>query len=145
MRGEIDFIDLGHALNDVGDLLSELLADVNDGDGCILHGIMQKPGGDTDRIHLHLGQDQCYFERVNQIGLTGGAGLSRMVGLRKLIRPSDHFQIVSGPALSHGAQQIAEFGYSEDVSRDLLPKCSHWKRIATAEKGMKALSRSAFA
>ena len=30
--GEIDFADLGNALDDVGDLLAEFLADVDDGD-----------------------------------------------------------------------------------------------------------------
>ena len=55
-RGKIDFVDLGDALDDVGDLLAKFLADIDDGDGSIFDRVMEQAGGDGDWVHLHLGQ-----------------------------------------------------------------------------------------
>ncbi len=68
-RGEVDFADLGDALDDVGDLLAEFLADVDDGDGGVFDRIVQQSGGDGDRVHFHFGENERDFERMDQIGL----------------------------------------------------------------------------
>jgi hypothetical protein len=58
-RGEVDFADFGDAFDDVGDLLAEFLANVDDGDGSVFDRVVEQAGGDGDRVHLHLGQYQA--------------------------------------------------------------------------------------
>ena len=76
LGGEIDFADLGDAFDDVGDLLAEFLANVDDRDRGVFDRIVQQSGGNRDRIHLHLGEDERNFERMDKVGLTRGAGLA---------------------------------------------------------------------
>ncbi len=77
--GEVDLADLGDAFDDVRDLLAEFLADVDDRDRGIFHRIVQQAGGDGDWIHLHFGQDQSDFQRMDKVRLARGAGLSGVV------------------------------------------------------------------
>src|SRR6202043_3548203 len=51
--GEVNLADLGNAFDDVCDLLAEFLANVDDGDGGVFDGVVQKSGGDGDRVHFH--------------------------------------------------------------------------------------------
>ena len=69
-RGEVNFADLGDALDDVGDLLAEFLADVDDGDGRVFDRIVKKTGGDGDRVHFHFGKNEGHFEGMDEVGLT---------------------------------------------------------------------------
>ena len=94
--GEVDFADLGDALDDVRDLLAEFLADVDDRDRGVFDRIMQQAGGDGDGIHLHFGQHQRDFERMDEVGLAGGAGLSGVMLLGKFVGFADELQIVVG-------------------------------------------------
>ena len=75
-RRELDLADLGHALDNVGDLFAELLADIDDRDRSVLDRVVQQPSRDRDRVHLHLGQHQRYFQGMNEIGLSGSAALA---------------------------------------------------------------------
>ena len=123
--GEIDGADLGDALDDVGDLLAELLADIDDGHRGIFHGVMQQAGGDGDRVHLHLGQNQRHFQGMDQVGLTGGAALPGMMFLGKLVGFADQFEIVVGPVGPHSAHEFAEAGHREHIGRELLAQGRH--------------------
>ena len=125
LGGEIDFADLGDAFDDVRDLLAEFLADVDDGDRGVFDGIVQQAGGDGDRVHLHLGQNQRDFQRMNQVGLAGGAALAGMVFLGKLVGLADEFQIVVGPVGPHAAHQLTELGDREHIGRELLAQGRH--------------------
>ena len=123
--GEIDGADLGDALDDVRHLLAEFLADIDDRHRGIFHGVMQQPGGDGDRVHLHLGQNQRHFQGMDQVGLAGGAALSGMVFLGKLVGFADEFEIVVGPVGPHSAHQLAEPGHREHIGRELLAQRRH--------------------
>ena len=124
-RGEINGADLGDAFDNMGDLLAKFLADIDDSDGGVFHGIMQKAGGDGDRVHLHFGQNQRDFQGMNQVGFAGGAALSGMVFLGKLVGLADEFEIVVGPVGPHPAHQLTELGYREDIGRELLAQGRH--------------------
>ena len=87
--GEIDGADLGDALDDMRHLFAKLFADIDDRHRGIFHGVMQQPGGDRDGVHFHLGQDQCYFQGMDQIGLAGGTALSGVVFLGKFVGLAD--------------------------------------------------------
>ena len=60
---EINLADLGDAFDDVGYLLAELLADVNDGDRSVLDRVVQQAGGDGHRVHLHFGREPGRLSR----------------------------------------------------------------------------------
>ena len=123
--GEIDFADLGHAFDNVRDLLAELLANIDDGDGSIFHRVMQQPGGYGNRIHLHFGQHMRDFERVNEIGLARGADLAGVMLLGKFVGLADDLQIVGGTVFAHHPHQVTELGDGEDIGRDLMAQSRH--------------------
>jgi hypothetical protein len=107
---EVDFADLGDAFDDVGDLLAELFADVNDRDGGVFHRVVKQSGRDGDRVHLHFGKDERHFERMNKVGFTGGAGLAFVVLQRVVVSLLDDSEIVLGTVLLHPLHQVAKLG-----------------------------------
>ena len=123
--GEIDGADFGDSLDDMRDLFAKFLADINDGHRGIFNGVMQQAGGDGDGVHLHLGQNQRDFEGMNQVGLAGGAALSGVVFLGKLVGFADEFEIVVGPVGPHSAHELAEPGHREHIGRELLAQGRH--------------------
>ena len=92
--GEVDLADLGDAFDDVRDLLAELLADIDDRDRGIFDRIVQQSGGDGDRIHLHLGQNQRHFERMDQVRLARSAGLAGVMLQGIIVGFLDDLEIV---------------------------------------------------
>ena len=123
--GEIDFADFGDALDDAGHLVAEFFADVDDGDRGVFDRIVQQPGGDTDRVHLHFRQHAGNFQGVNQVGLAGGASLSGVIFLGILVRLADDFQGVVGPVGLQLLHQVTETRDGEDVGCDLLAQSPH--------------------
>ena len=124
-RGEVDLADLGDAFDDVGDLLAEFLANVDDRDRCIFDRIVQQAGSDRHRIHLHFGQDEGNFERMDQIRLAGGAGLAFMMLQGVVVGLLDDREIVLRTVFLHPLHQIAELGQRERSSSDLLAQRRH--------------------
>ncbi len=61
LGGEIDFADLGDALDDVRDLFAEFLANVDDRDRSVFDRVMEQTRGDGDGIHLHVGEHERNF------------------------------------------------------------------------------------
>ena len=123
--GEIDFADLGDAFDDVGHLLAEFLADVDDGDGGIFDGVVQQAGGDGDRVHLHFSQHQRDFQRMDEIRLARGAGLAVVMLQGVVVGFVDDVEIVLGTVFLNPLHQLAELGDREDGGRDLLAQVRH--------------------
>ena len=65
---ERDGADLGHALDDVRDVLAELLADFLGRGKRVLDHVVQQAGGNADRVEFHVGQDVGDFQRVHEYG-----------------------------------------------------------------------------
>ena len=63
--GELDFVELGDAFDDVGDLLAEALFDLFGGDVGVFDGVVQQAGGDGGGVHLELGEDEGDLERMD--------------------------------------------------------------------------------
>ena len=122
---KVNFADLGDALDDVRDLLAKFLADVNDRDRGVFDRIMQQPGGDGDRVHLHFGKNKRYFERMNQVRLARGAGLAFMNLQGVVVGFLDEGQIVLRTVFLHPLHQLAELGEREGGGRDLLAQARH--------------------
>ncbi len=123
--GEINFADFGDALDDVGYLLAEFLADVDDGNRSIFHRVVQQARGNRDRVHLHFGKDERDFQGMDQIGLAGSAALAFMMFQGIIVGLLNDRQIVLRTALLHPLHQIAELGQGEGGGRDLLAQARH--------------------
>src|SRR5580692_7398231 len=65
--GELDLVDFGDAFNDVGNLIAEGLFNLFVGGGGVFNGIVQQAGGDGRGVELHLGQNFCDIERMNDV------------------------------------------------------------------------------
>ena len=109
----------------MGDLLAEFLADFDGRDRGIFDGIVKQAGGDGDGIHLHVGQNVADFERMDEIGLAGGAVLSGVVLLGELVGFLDQIEIVVGTVLAQLPHQLAEAGDREHAGRDLFTQRRH--------------------
>ncbi len=124
-RGEFDFADLRDALNDVRHLFAELGADVIDRDRSVFDGVVQQAGGDGRGVEAHVGENARNFEGMDQVGLTGGAGLTLMMAEGKLVGLFNYRKIVVWAVLAYLSEQIAKAGNSEDVGCDLLAESRH--------------------
>ena len=122
---EIDFADLGDALDDVGDLFAEFLADFNAGDRGVFDGVVEEAGGDGDGIHFHVGENVADFERMHEVGLAGGAVLSGVVFLGEFVGFLDEVEVVVGTVLAQLPHQLAEAGGREHVGRNLFTQRRH--------------------
>ena len=122
---EVDFADLGDALDDVGNLFAEFLTDFNGGDRGVFDGVVKETGGDGDGIHFHVGENVADFERMHQVGFAGRAGLSGVVLLGKFVGFFYEIEVVVGTVLAQLLHQLAEAGHREHVGRDLLTQRRH--------------------
>src|SRR6266508_970613 len=75
--------DLGHALDDVRDLLTEELFNPLNRRERVFDDIVEEPGGNGDRVELHVGQKVGDGKWMNQVGFTGMAYLSPMLERRE--------------------------------------------------------------
>ena len=74
--GEFDFVELGDALDDVGDLIAEELFDLLAGDVGVFDRVVEKSGSDGCGVHLEFGEDKADFQRMDDVGLFGSALLA---------------------------------------------------------------------
>ena len=84
-----------------------------------------RPGGDGRGVEPHVGQHRGNFERMDEVGLAGGARLALVMLQGELVRFFDQSKIVVGTVLANLAQQIAELGNRENVGSDLLAESRH--------------------
>ena len=66
---ELDAVELGDALDDVGDLGAEAAGDFGGGDGRVLDRVVEEAGGDGGGVHLHFGEDLADGEGMDDVGL----------------------------------------------------------------------------
>jgi hypothetical protein len=106
--GELDFVDFGDALDDVGDLLAEFGDDVFGGDRGVFDGVVEEAGGDGGGVELHLGEDEGDLQRMEDVGLAGGAELAVMVLEAELPGLADDVGVVGGTIGVDGVQEPAK-------------------------------------
>ena len=106
--GELDFVDLGDAFDDVRDLLAEKPGDVVRGHRRVFDSIVQQAGGDRGGVQLHLRQDMRNFQRMQHVGLARGAQLALMMFEGKFPGAADDLDVVAGTMGAHGIQQRTE-------------------------------------
>src|SRR5687767_396289 len=81
---ELDLVELGHAVDDLGDFLAELLLDLGHRGGRVLDHVVQDGGGDGGAVEVQVGEDVGDRDRVGDEGLAGLALLALVRSLRVL-------------------------------------------------------------
>ena len=93
---EVEALQLGDAVHDEPDIGTEVPLEVVEGDGGVLHRIVQQGGGHRHVIQTLPGHDGGHRQRMVDVGLSGLAGLACMGGQRHLVGPLDHRRIRAG-------------------------------------------------
>ena len=114
--GELDFVDLGDAFDDVGDLVAEVGLDLLAGGGGVFDGVVQEAGGDGGRVHLHFGQNFGDFKRMNDVRLAGGAHLALVMLDAELPGFANKFNVFSGAV----GLNLAEQGFEAAIDGSLV-------------------------
>ena len=107
-RRKRDGADFGHALDDVGDVLAELLANFFRGGQGVLDHVMEQASGNADRVKLHVGQDVRHFQRVDEVGLPRMANLSLVLQGRENVGPAEQLKIGVRAVAPDLVEQILE-------------------------------------
>ena len=115
-RRERDRADLGHALDDVRDVLAELLADLLGRRQGVFDDVVQQAGGDADRVELHVREDVGDLERMDEVGFARMADLSLMLQGRKDIGLAEQFEV--------GVRAVARTLSSKSSKRIILSVCN---------------------
>ena len=79
-RVELDALELGDPVDDLGDLAAEVGLDVGQRDLGVLDGVVEQGGGDGDLVESDVGDDAGDGQRVVDVALAAGAQLAA-VGL----------------------------------------------------------------
>ena len=69
-------VQLGHAVDEARDLLTEVAAQLGHRVGGVLDRVVQQRGGQRGRRHAELGEDRRHGERVRDVGVAGLAQLA---------------------------------------------------------------------
>ena len=94
-RGNLDGGELGHAVNELRDDVAKALAQVVEGRGGVLHGVVEQGGADGVLVHVEvLGQDQRHLDGVVDVGLARAPLLVAVEVCRKLVRGRDLGQLL---------------------------------------------------
>ena len=100
---ELDLVELGDAVDHVGDGLAEALLELVLGDGGVLHHVVQQRGGEALRVEPPLRQDGRDRERVRDVRLARLAELPAVRGLGELERALDERDVLLGAGSAPGA------------------------------------------
>ena len=85
---ELEAVELGDPVDDLGDLAPEHPLDLVLGDGGVLDRVVEQRGGEGDVVEAEVGEDQRDPERVGDVGLAGAADLLDVGGRGRARRRS---------------------------------------------------------
>ena len=75
LREQFQLRQLGHAVDEVGDLLAEIGLDVVVGGERVLDRVVQQRGDDGRHVELEIRQDRGDFQRMGEVRIARGAEL----------------------------------------------------------------------
>ena len=105
--GEVQLVQLRHAVHQLGDLIAELLADHIQGNAlAVLHRVVQEPCRNGGRVDHQLRQDAGHKAGMNKIGLPALALLPGMGLLSKFVGLLHQLVAVAGVVLLHPRQHL---------------------------------------
>ncbi len=92
----VDLLQLGHAVDEVADLLAELLPHLVESHLRVLDRVVEEGRGQGGGLGAELGEDEGDRERVGDVGLAALAHLSAVRALREDVGPVQHGEIGVG-------------------------------------------------
>src|SRR5690606_28559028 len=101
----LHLVQLGDAVDHHGDLVAEVLAELVQRVGRVLHGVVQQRRSECGGGHPQLGEDRGDREGVGDVGVAALAHLAPVGPLRDVVRPLDELQVGLGVGGLDGAQQ----------------------------------------
>ncbi len=114
--GEVEALELGHAVHNYGDRAAEPPTDVLDLDlFVVLNGVVEEGGDDAGRIGFNRGEDQGNGEGVVYVGLAGQPALSAMGFVGEVIGREDQVGVQVRPVRSEPLDYRVD-GTSHDAS-----------------------------
>ena len=90
--------DLGNAVDNIGHFFAKIFVQLFNGGLGVFHRIVQQTSRNGGLVKTHFGQNTGHSQRVGKVRFARKAGLPRVGGGRKNIRPLDQFQIGVGIA-----------------------------------------------
>ncbi len=98
----VDLAQLGHAVDELRDLVAEEPAHFLAGHLRVLDGVMEQRGDDRLGIEAQVGEDAGDRERMLDVRLSGEPGLARVRAVRDVERASNRGLILRGEVLDTG-------------------------------------------
>ncbi len=89
--------DLGDAVDELGDLVAEALAELLGRGQRVLEDVVQQPDRDADLVEAQLGQQIGDLQRVGDVRLAGGAPLIAVLFEGEVVDAPQEL-LVEGPA-----------------------------------------------
>src|SRR6266567_53147 len=90
----MEMAQLGHTLDQSGDLGPELGLDLVGGERGVLHGIVEQGGGERLRVQLQVGEDRRYLKRVVDVVLARQPPLAPVGDGRAVVRLPDELAVL---------------------------------------------------
>ena len=149
-RVELDLVELGDAVDHVGDELAERGLDLRLRDGGVFHHVVQQRGGETLRVEPPLRQDAGDRQRVRDVRLARLAELAAMGGVGELERALDERDIRRRQVIAEMSGELRDFrhaSFAAGCGRSRSARCAGLPAAAFSSISMPtlpaAISRSA--
>jgi hypothetical protein len=84
-RVDVDLAELGHPLDQLGDMLVELAADLVDGDVAVLHGVVKERRRQGLGVEAQPAEQGGHRQRVLHVGFPGEAELPGVGALGDIV------------------------------------------------------------
>lgn len=108
----VDLLDLGDAVDEVGDLVAELPAHLIERHLGVLDGVVEEGGGQSGGLRAEFGEDEGHRERMGDVRLAALAELAAVRGLGEDVRPAQHREVglgmVGAVRLGHMADGVRQ-------------------------------------
>ena len=111
-RVELDLVELGDAVDHVGDRLAERRLDLRLGDRGVLHHVVEEGGGEPLRVQAPLRQDARDRERMRDVGLAGLAELAAMGRVREFERALDERDVRRRQVIAEVSGELRYFRHA---------------------------------
>ena len=93
---ELQLVELRQAVDDLGDIVAELLAEPVEGDGRVLHGVVQQRRLERRRVQAQVGEDLRHRQRMFDERLPREAHLALVGLLGDPIGGLEHLEVALG-------------------------------------------------
>jgi len=111
-------VELRHAVDQVGYLVAEVLAEFVEGVARVLDRVVQERGGEGRRRHAELSEDRCDGEGMSDVGIAGAPLLVAMQVGRRLVGPLQDADIGLWVVLPERPDQGIELGRAGPGTRE---------------------------